>query len=405
MSTLFQGSREPILTTWEHWFIGDMVGFVALGPFVIGLFAAVRHPPGWRELIEGAVALVALALMTAVIIVLPRRFWETLVPVAWLFPMLFWLAARCRPVFAAAGAFLVSITVVWTTVFGIGHFGNAGLSVDERNLQAQATIFVVALGALILAALFAERRENEARLARSNELLARERDNKLMSAQAITGAIAHEIKQPLTAVVANGEATLEFLKSMRPNSHEVRAAVKDMIDDANRASETIDGIRALFRGVDRRPEPIDLNEIVTDVLGALHEELNDHRVTVRTELMSEISLVRGNRLQLREVVFNLVHNAVEAMDAIADRDRILCVRTEVPGRETVAVAVQDTGPGIEPSEVDSVFDAFFTTKKQGMGLGLAICRLIAEHHGGRLSASSNGKDGALFRFVLPVTSV
>jgi integral membrane sensor domain MASE1 len=210
-SKLFQKSTEPILITWQHWFMSDAVGFVALGPFVIGLFGAVRQPPERNELIEGIAAFIALALMTVVIISLPLRTWETLVPVSWLFPLLFWLAARCRPVFAAAGACIVSITIVWTTVLGIGHFGSATLSVENRNLQAQATILVVALGALILAALFAERRESELRLAHSNAMLERERDNKLMNAQAITAAIAHEVRQPLGAIELNGEAGLDFL--------------------------------------------------------------------------------------------------------------------------------------------------------------------------------------------------
>ena len=209
-SKLFQTSTEPILTTWRHWFMGDIVGFVALGPFVIGLFAAVRQPPPRNKSIEGTAALAALAAMTGTIIFLPQAFWETLMPVAWLFPMLFWLAARCRPAFAAAGACLVSITVVWTTVFGIGHFGDPGLQVEDRNLQAQVTILVVALGAFVLAALFAERRQTTG-LARANMMLERERDNKLMSAEAMTGAIAHEVRQPLAAIVANAGAALRWL--------------------------------------------------------------------------------------------------------------------------------------------------------------------------------------------------
>ena len=273
-SHVFANSTEPILTTWQHWFMGDMVGFVALGPFVIGLFAAARHPPGWKELIEGAAGLVALALMTAIIILLPKSYWETLVPVAWLFPMLFWLAARCRPVFAAAGAFIVSITVVWTTVFGIGHFGNSGLVVSDRNLQAQATILIVTLGALVLSALFAERREHEGRLARLNEMLQRERDNKLANARAITASMSHELKQPLTAVVANGAAAIKFLGMTPPNYVEVRAALGDIIDDAHRASQTLDGIRALFRWVDDKRESIDVNEVIGDVLHSLREQLS-----------------------------------------------------------------------------------------------------------------------------------
>jgi signal transduction histidine kinase len=215
-SRLFQNSTEPILITWQHWFMSDVAGFAAFGPFVIGLIGAVRQPPERNELIEGVAALIALALMTVVIILLPLRTWQTLVPVSWLFPIFFWLAARCRPVFAAAGACMVGIAIVWTTVFGIGYFGSAALSVEDRNLQAQATILVVAVGALILAALFAERRESESRLTRSNMMLERERDNKLMNAQAITAAIAHELRQPLAAIELNGEAGLDFLARHPP---------------------------------------------------------------------------------------------------------------------------------------------------------------------------------------------
>jgi signal transduction histidine kinase len=398
----FQASAEPILTMLQHWFITDMVGFVSLAPFLIGLFAAARQPPGWRELLEGGMALVALALMTAVIIFLPQRFWDTSLPVAWLFPMLFWLAARCRPVFAAAGVCIVSITVVWTTVFGIGHFGNAGLPIAERNLQAQATILVVALGALVLAALFAERRDNEGRLARSKEMLEHERDNRLVSAQAITAAIAHELKQPLTAVVANGSAALEFLRDTPANHAELQAALMDIVNDATRASEAMDGIRALFRGVDQRREPASVNQIVNEVLRSLHEALEDHQVTVHTVLAYEMPLVQASKHQLQELISNLVRNAIEAMDATRERERRLWVRTELRAHGEIAVAVQDSGPGIDPSELEGIFEAFFTTKQEGMGLGLAICRMIAEHHGGRLTAASDGKLGALFELVLPV---
>jgi signal transduction histidine kinase len=403
-SKLFQHSTEPILTTWQHWFMGDMVGFAALGPFVIGLFAAVRQPPKWRESIEGIAALIALAFMTAIVISLSPQVWQTLVPVSWLFPLLFWLAARCRPVFAAAAACMVSITIVWATVFGIGHFGNAGLSVDDRNLQAQATILVVALGALILAALFAERRESEALLARSNITLARERDNKLLNFDAITASIAHEIRQPLAAIVANAGAALGFLKRTPPDLHVVRESLTDIIEDGHRTGKTLDGIRSLFRNADRGSERIDVNRVALDVLHSLQDELHGHGVAARAELASELPLIDGNENQLHQVLFNLAHNALEAMSTATGRARVLRLTTERRDPNTIVVAVQDSGPGIDPKKLDSMFEAFVTTKANGMGLGLAICREIIERHGGSLSASSDGKNGALFEFNLPVKS-
>jgi integral membrane sensor domain MASE1 len=163
-SRLFYGLTGPIPITFLHWFMSDMVGFITLGPFVIKLFSVVREPPPRREIVEGVVALFALALMLAIIIALPLQLWATAIPAAWLFPMILWLTARCRPFFAAAAAALVSITIVSTTVFGIGHFGNLVLSIDDRILQAQSTILFVALAAFVLAALFAERRASEAQV-------------------------------------------------------------------------------------------------------------------------------------------------------------------------------------------------------------------------------------------------
>ena len=170
-SVLLQPPTVPILTIWQHWVASNTIGFIAVAPLLIGLVAALRQQPRRSELVEGAAALTTLAVMTGVIISQSQERWETVVPIAWLSPMLLWLAARCRPIFAAAGAFIVSITIVCTTVFGIGHFGDPGLPIDDRILGAQASILVVALSAYVLAALFAERRQSEAHLASSNMML------------------------------------------------------------------------------------------------------------------------------------------------------------------------------------------------------------------------------------------
>jgi signal transduction histidine kinase len=398
---LFHSPTVSMLTTWWQWFASDAVGIVSIAPLVIGLAAAVREPPPRNELIEGTAALVILAAMTGIIISLPQEPWKTVVPSALLFPLLLWLAARCRPVFAAAGAFIASLTIVWTTIFGIGHFGDTGLPIDDRILEARALILVVALTAFVLAALFAERRASEARLAHANLLLEHERDNKLMNVEAIAASIAHEIKQPLAAIVMNGGAALQLLGNAPPDHDEVRAALNDIISDSHRTSEVFEGIRALFQKVDQERQLIDMNEIILRVLQSLHGELKGHGVTTRTELMLGLPLVAGNRNQFQQVIFNLVHNAVEAMNTTTDRNRVLRVRTEHHGRDAIAVIVEDSGPGIDPKQLDGVFDAFFTTKAHGMGLGLAICRMIIGRHGGQLTVSSDGKRGALFQFLLP----
>jgi signal transduction histidine kinase len=400
---LFNGASAEILTTWQHWFASDAIGIVTVAPLVIGLAAAIRQPPLRRELIEGAIALAALAVMTGISISLPQDSWKTVIPVALLFPMLLWVAARCRPVFAAAAAFLVSISVVSTAVFGVGHFGDAGLPMADRVAQAQAAVLFVALGAYVLAALFAERRASETRLARTNMMLERERDNKLMGAQAVTAAIAHEVRQPLAGIVTNASAALRWLGRTPPDHDEAQAALKRIQSESYRTSEVFDAIRALFRAGDQGRQPINVNEIIGEVLDSLRAELKDHRIETRREL-AELPLVEAHRSQLREVIFNLVHNALEAMETTTDRSRVLRVTTERRDLDAIVVAVEDSGPGIDPQKLEGIFSAFVTTKSHGMGLGLAICRMIIEQHGGQLTASSDGKNGAVFRFVLPIAS-
>ena len=400
---LFSGPSAEMLTTWQHWFASDAIGIVIVAPLVIELGAAMRQPPPRSEIIDGMMALAALAVMTAISIALPQEPWETVVPVALLFPILMWITGRCRPVFAAAAAFLVSITVVSTAVLGLGHFGDASLPFADRIPEAQAVILFVAFGAYILAALFAERRDNEARLARANMMLERERDNKLMSAQAITGVIAHEVRQPLASIVSNASAALRWLERTPPDHDELRAALIRIQGESHRTSEVFDAIRALFRKGDQGRQRIDVNEIIGEVLQSLLGELKRHGVEARSELTG-LALVDGNRGQLREVIFNLVDNALEAMDTTTDQSRVLRVTTELRGRDAIAVTVENSGPGIASQKLDSIFTAFLTTKSHGMGLGLAICRMIVEQHGGQLTASSDGKSGALFQFVLPAAA-
>jgi len=362
----------------------------------------VRQPSPRSEVIEGTLGLLALALVTGLIISLPRGIWETVFPITWLFPVLAWLAARARPAFSAAGAFLVSITVVLTTILGVGHFGDASRPIDDRVLGAQAGILILALSAYVLAAIFAERRESATHLAHSNAMLERERDNKLLNAHALTGAIVHEVRQPLAAIAVNGSAALRFLDKTPPELAEVRAALNDMIRDTHRSSEVLEGIRALFGKSNQRREQVELNELILGVLQSSGKELQDHGVQTRLELASDLPLVEAHRRQLEEVIFNLIHNAIEAMDAATGRDRVLQVTTALNGHDAITVAVRDTGPGIDQERLDSIFGAFFTTKSHGMGLGLTICRTIIEHHRGQLTASSDGKNWSLFEFVLPI---
>ena len=254
--------------------------------------------------------------------------------------------------------------------------------------------------------LIAELRQRTEELGRSLADLQRERDNKLMNLEAMAASIAHEVRQPLSAIATSGNAALRFLGRTPPDHKEVRSSLSRIISNSHRASQVFDNIRAFAGKVDKGHELIDMNEIVLEVLHTLRGELKDRVITVRTELTSQLPLVMGHRGQLHEVLLNLVRNAIEAMDAIKDGRRVLQARTERhDGRDEIVVAIEDSGPGIDPEKLDGIFDAFVSTKPQGMGLGLAICRMIIDRHGGQLSASSGKRRGAVFQFILPRQSV
>jgi signal transduction histidine kinase len=404
---LFHSPDVPMFTMWRHWFASDAVGIIAVAPLVIGLTAAARDPPPRRELAEGAAVLALLTAMTGIIILLPNTPWQTLVPGALIFPMVLWLAARCRPVFAAAGAFIVSLTVVWATIFGIGHFGDTALPQEDRILQAQAVILVVTLGAFVLAALFSERRQHEivlmnseARLARANKMLQRERDNKLMNVGAAISAISHELKQPLTAIVTKGSAARRFLERTPSDVSRVQAILNEIVGASFRANEVLENIHSLF-GHDHEPHPTDINELVRESLRLLHEQFERHHVTILTQFAPDLPAVPAHKGQLQEVVINLMQNSIDAMEAV-EKARFLRIQTERRGQGAIGISIQDSGKGIDARMIDTIFDAFVTTKAKGKGLGLAISKMIIDRHEGQLTASSAGaENGAIFQITLP----
>jgi signal transduction histidine kinase len=243
------------------------------------------------------------------------------------------------------------------------------------------------------------------RLARSNMMLERERNNKLMNLEAMVASISHEVRQPLAAIGLNGGAALQVLGRAPPNLEELRSALNDMVSDGHRIGQILANIRALFGKPEQEEESIDLNEAALGALRILRGELNDRGVTAHVELASELPPVMGSGSQLQEVMINLFHNAIEAMDSIKANHPVLQVRTKLDGGKAIILEVEDSGPGIDAKDLNRIFEAFVTTKPHGVGLGLAICRTIIERHGGQLSAVSDGKNGALFQLILPIGPV
>ena len=244
-------------------------------------------------------------------------------------------------------------------------------------------------------------RQTELALREAVEKLQRERDNKLLNVEAATASIAHEVRQPLAAISTNGNLAVLLLGKTPPDLDQLRTVLERIVKNCRHASELFNSISELFKKVDQKRLPVDVNHIALDVLQALYGELKDQSVVIKTEFASDLPLVDGHQAQLRQVIFNLVHNAIEAMAATTDRVRLLRLTTQPHGHDAIEIAVEDSGPGIAPGRLSSIFDAFVTTKANGMGLGLAICRMIIERHGGRLSASSDGSTGARLQLVLP----
>jgi PAS domain S-box-containing protein len=218
----------------------------------------------------------------------------------------------------------------------------------------------------------------------------------------LSASIAHEVNQPLAGVVTNGQACLRWLAREVPDLAEARAAVERIIRDGQRASEVIQRIRALATKTDPHKVPLDLNDVIHEVVLLVHREVLGHRVALRTDLAAALPPVLGDRVQLQQVLINLVINGIEAMAPVTDRPRQLLIRSHQPDADQVLVAVQDSGIGIDPADVDRLFNAFFTTKPSGMGMGLSISRSIIEAHGGRLWASRNVGPGATVQFTLPL---
>jgi signal transduction histidine kinase len=261
-------------------------------------------------------------------------------------------------------------------------------------------VFSLVTSSIVLIVVLAETTWLYARLARSNAMLYRERNNKLMNLEAMAASIAHEVKQPLAAIALDGETALLFLGRTPPDLGEAESAVKDMVDASRRAGQIFDNIRTLFGRADLKTERLDMNSLSLDVLRALKSDLESHGIQTRFELAAKLPPVMGHKGQLQEVIINLVHNAIEAMDSI-DGHRLLKVKTGLSASDAVSVAVEDTGPGLGSEEPNTIFDAFVTTKSHGMGLGLAICRMIVQRHKGQLSVSSADPHGAIFRIILP----
>jgi len=218
----------------------------------------------------------------------------------------------------------------------------------------------------------------------------------------LTASIAHEVNQPLAAAVINGNACMRWLAAEPPNLDEARQAAVRLVKDANRASEIIAQVRALTKSSPPKKDWLQINDIILATVTLIESEILQNQVSLRTELADDVPLVQGDRVQLQQVILNLILNAIEAMHRTSAGPRELIISSAKNDAKGVRIAVQDSGIGLAPDNLDRLFSAFYTTKPDGMGMGLAISRSIVEAHGGRIWATPNAPRGAVFQFILPM---
>jgi NO-binding membrane sensor protein with MHYT domain/two-component sensor histidine kinase len=275
----------------------------------------------------------------------------------------------------------------------------ANASLDQTNLAlgvAGVTFAILAFASI--ASLFERKRAEEAlREARAD--LARV--NRVTTMAELTASLAHEVNQPISAAVANAQACLRWLTGDNPNLEEARAAAMGIVKDGTRAAEIISRIRLLFKKGTPQRELLDVNEVVREMIVLLRSEVARCSISVRTELAADLPRVIGDRVQLQQVMMNLISNSIDAMKDV-DGTRELAIKSRRAENEQLMVSVSDTGVGLPPQQADQIFDAFFTTKVHGTGMGLSISRSIVESHSGRLCAADNSPRGASFRLFLPV---
>jgi len=419
---LLHSTTTPILTTWQHWFASDGLGIITVAPLLIELASASRDRPPLSELVEGALTVAVLALVSGLAIFLRSELLANVGPVAVLFAPLLWLAARCRPVFAAAAAFIVSLSIVWTTTFGIGYFGNPDLSMDQRVGAAQLSILLVTLGASVLAALFAEfrdkRRLAEVALHASETQRYLIESERLAALGGLVAGVAHEISSPigtsLTVASTLAHRTSEFTDQIASRqvrrallvefADGCRGATGQLVANLQRAAELIQSFKQV--AADRSSDDqrvFDLKLATEQVMASVRSRLLKSRSSIAIEMPFDI-IMNSFPGPYGQVLTNLIFNAVTHGFTGRPGGQIM-IKAHRLGPDEVEITFGDDGCGMPEEVRRRAFDPFFTTRRaQGStGLGLYIVHnLVTQQLGGKITLTSAPGKGTTIGMTLPM---
>jgi PAS domain S-box-containing protein len=294
----------------------------------------------------------------------------------------------------------IGVPVFDLEIRGVSHADSGGERIWRTSYYPFASRESKMLGVNVVVYDITERRQAEEALHKAQEELSHA--TRVMTMGELTASIAHEVNQPLTAVINNANACLRWLSHETSDLDAVRGALRDIIANGQRASDVITRIRVALKKAPTPTVSLQINEVIAEAIGLTHREIQQYGVQLRTELAGDLPPVSGDRVQIQQVLLNLLMNGIEAMSTVVDRPRKLLIRSGGAGANDVLVAVRDSGIGLDSQTMERMFDAFYTTKPEGMGMGLSISRTIIKMHGGRLWAEPNSGHGATFQFTLPI---
>jgi len=378
---------------------------ITLVPLIIHF--ALRFQRGWpapkrRKLVEASLIGGSLALVSMYVFVWPGVHDERAPALLYApLPLLIWATVRYEIAGVCASVLLLGACATWGVVHDVGPFV---VHAPVRNaLTTVLFLNVICIPLLMLAAVLQERKAAFAEAARREQQLAHL--SRVATMGEISGAVAHEIRQPLASMLANAEAASALLTSSELDAQRVRPILADIIADNRRAAQVIKRMQSMLRHSQTERRPEQLNELVMETLALSRADLHRRHVIAIQSLGSELPRVAADRVQIQQVILNLIVNACDAMESVAPDQRRLWLSTSMHSHLGVELSVRDSGPGIEEQMLERIFDSFVSTKSTGLGLGLSISQKIVIAHGGRLWAERSASGGAIFRLTLPVAHV